>query len=173
METPDTKRLAARLIRTAPLVLLASLFSFNVLRCHAEADDPSVGHSSAIWRPVGLSGGGGMFSPSISPADPDLMMLNCDMSAAYISEDGGRNWRMIHHGQLRSDTRCRPAFHPTDRNVVYASSGGRLRVSHDRGKTFSPIGDLEESLFGEIAIHPTDPGLDAGRNAHWSLSAIG
>ena len=60
------------------------------------------------WEPVGLSGGGGMFSPAISPADPDLMMLNCDMSAAYLSEDGGRNWRMIHHAQLRSDTRCRP-----------------------------------------------------------------
>jgi len=38
------------------------------------------------WEPVGLSGGGGMFSPAISPADPDLMMINCDMSDAYISE---------------------------------------------------------------------------------------
>ena len=40
------------------------------------------------WTPVGISGGGGMFTPAISPADPDLMMLNCDMSGAYISEDG-------------------------------------------------------------------------------------
>ncbi len=77
------------------------------------------------WEPVGLSGGGGMFSPAISPADPNLMMLNCDMSAAYLSEDGGHNWRMIHHAQLRSDTQCRPAFHPSDPNVIYASSGGR------------------------------------------------
>ena len=66
------------------------------------------------WEAVGLSGGGGMFTPAISPADPDLMMLNCDMSAAYVSEDGGRNWRMVHQAQLRSDTRCRPAFHPTN-----------------------------------------------------------
>jgi hypothetical protein len=56
------------------------------------------------WQPIGISGGGGMFTPAISPADPNLMMLNCDMSAAYISEDGGRNWRMIGHAQLRSDT---------------------------------------------------------------------
>lgn len=109
------------------------------------------------WHPVGLSGGGGMFTPAISPADPDLMMLNCDMSAAYISEDGGRNWRMIHHAQLRTDTRCRPAFHPTDPNIIYASSAGRLRVSRDRGRTFSPLGNLEDRLAGEIAVGPTDP----------------
>jgi photosystem II stability/assembly factor-like uncharacterized protein len=109
------------------------------------------------WEPIGLSGGGGMFSPAISSADPNLIMLNCDMSAAYISEDAGHNWRMINHAQLRSDTRCRPGFHPSDSNIIYASSGGRLRISHDRGKTFSPIGDLRESLYGEIAINPSDP----------------
>ncbi len=109
------------------------------------------------WEPVGLSGGGGMFSPAISPADPDLMMLNCDMSAAYISPDGGRNWRMINQAQLRTDTRCRPAFHPSDANVIYASSGGRLKISRDRGRTFTPIGDLEQSLYGEIAVDPSGP----------------
>ncbi len=111
------------------------------------------------WEPLGLSGGGGMFSPAVSPADPDLMMLNCDMSAAYITSDGGRNWRMINQGQLRTDTRCRPGFHPTDPNVIYASSGGRLRVSRDRGVSFRPIGDLRESLYGEIAINPADPSM--------------
>jgi len=98
-----------------------------------------------------------MFTPAISPADPDLMMLNCDMSAAYISREGGRNWRMIHHAQLRSDTRCRPAFHPTDAAVIYASSGGQLRVSRDGGTTFSAIGDLREPLDGEIAINRANP----------------
>ncbi len=109
------------------------------------------------WEPVGLSGGGGMFSPAISPADHNLMMLNCDMSAAYISEDGGRNWRMINHAQLRTDTRCQPGFHPSNPDIIYASSSGRLRISRDRGMTFAPIGNLRESLYGEIAINPSDP----------------
>lgn len=87
------------------------------------------------------------------------MMLNCDMSAAYISEDGGRNWRMIHQAQLRSDTACQPAFHPTDSNLIYASSGGRLKLSRDRGKTFTPIGNLRDSLGGEVAINPAEPEL--------------
>jgi photosystem II stability/assembly factor-like uncharacterized protein len=98
-----------------------------------------------------------MFAPAISPANRNLMMLNCDMSAAYLSEDGGRNWRMIHHAQLRSDTRCRPGFHPTDPKIIYASSGGRLRLSRDRGQTFAPIGNLQESLQGEIAINSSNP----------------
>ena len=100
------------------------------------------------WQPIGISGGGGMFTPAVSPVDPNLMMLNCDMSAAYLSEDGGRNWRMIHHAQLRSDTACRPAFHPTDPNIIYASSGGRLKISRDRGMTFNSIGNLKEGPGG-------------------------
>lgn len=124
------------------------------------------------WEPLGLSGGGGMFSPAISPADPNLVMLNCDMSAAYLSEDGGHNWRMIHQAQLRSDTQCRPAFHPKNRDVIYASSGGRLRISRDRGRTFSPIGNLRESLSGEIRINPSDPNvlLAGTRDGHCHVS---
>jgi len=127
------------------------------------------------WGPAGLSGGGGMFSPAISPADPNLMMLNCDMSAAYISEDGGHHWRMINHAQLKSDTRCRLAFHPYDPDIIYASSGGRLRISRDRGRTFSPIGELRESLYGEIAINPSDPKvmLTGTRNGKCAISDDG
>jgi photosystem II stability/assembly factor-like uncharacterized protein len=129
-----------------------------ILVFHEEQSARSETPSKQIpWEPVGLSGGGGMFSPAISPADPNLVMLNCDMSAAYISEDGGRNWRMIHHAQLRSDTRCRPGFHPSEPDVIYASSGGRLRISRDSGKTFLPSGNLRESLYGEIAISPSKP----------------
>ena len=98
-----------------------------------------------------------MFTPAISPADPDLMMLNCDMSGAYISEDHGRNWRMIAHAQLRSDIACRPAFHPNDPKIIYASSNGRLKISRDRGRTFAPLGDLKEPLGGELAINPAEP----------------
>ncbi|MHB8860826.1 MAG: VPS10 domain-containing protein [Pirellulaceae bacterium] len=119
----------------------------------------AVRSQDVAWEPLGLSGGGGMFTPTISPVDPNLMLINCDMSGAYISRDGGHHWRMINHLQLRSDTGCRPAFHPQDPHVLYASSGGQLRVSRDGGETFAPIGNLEKSLGGEIAIHPVDPHL--------------
>jgi photosystem II stability/assembly factor-like uncharacterized protein len=114
---------------------------------------------ASAWQPLGFSGGGAMFTPAISPADPNLMLLNCDMGATYLSEDGGHNWRMLNHTQLRSDTRCRPAFHPTNPDTIYASSNGRLRVSHDRGRTFTPLAHLNEPLYGEIAINPADPNV--------------
>jgi len=113
------------------------------------------------WESLGLSGGGGMFSPAISPIDPDLMMLSCDMSGAYISEDGGRHWRMIHHLQLQGNTRCRPGFHPQDRNTIYMSDGrsGKLKVTHDRGVHWTAIGDLPESPTGLIYVSPEDPSV--------------
>ena len=146
----------------------------------ARAAEPA---APARWEPLGLTGQGGMFAPGISPADTDLMMINCDMSGAYLSTDGGRNWRMINQAQLRSDTSCRPGFHPANAGIIYASSGGRLRVSRDRGKTFAPLGNLKESLAGEIALNPANPDVllagthadrcwlstDAGTN--WTLCA--
>ncbi|MCB9894873.1 MAG: exo-alpha-sialidase [Planctomycetes bacterium] len=113
------------------------------------------------WRSIGLSGGGAMFCPAISPVDPKLMMVNCDMSAAYISRDGGHNWEMIHAEQLGGNTRCRPAWHPTERDTLFAAGEyyGRLKVSHDAGKTFEPIGNLPNGLRGEIHICAAQPDL--------------
>jgi len=85
------------------------------------------------------------------------------MSAAYISEDGGRNWR--HDSSRAASQRHRlppPAFHPTDPNIIYASSGGRLKISRDRGKTFVPIGNLKDSLGGRDRDQPFGPERIAG-----------
>jgi photosystem II stability/assembly factor-like uncharacterized protein len=111
------------------------------------------------WEPLGLGGGGAMFTPAISPCDGRVMMVNCDMSGAYITTDGGGSWRMIHHSQLRSNTRCRPAFHPRERETVFAANGwgGRLSVSDDLGQHWEAIGNLPRDLRGEIAIDPRAP----------------
>jgi hypothetical protein len=77
-----------------------------------------------------------MFTPAISPADPNLMMLNCDMSAAYISEDGGRNWRMIGHAQLRSDTDCRTAPQQQQSHAGEHASGPVPRLFDESGVGF-------------------------------------
>ncbi|MHC4252083.1 MAG: WD40/YVTN/BNR-like repeat-containing protein, partial [Planctomycetota bacterium] len=111
------------------------------------------------WEPVGFSGGGGMFTPAISPADPKLMMINCDMSGAYISENGGRDWRMLNCNQVRGNTRVKPGLHPTNPDVIYTARWGQLLVSRDRGRTFEKSGSIRDSFQGEIAISPDRPGL--------------
>lgn len=149
-------------LRLAPFALAAAV---GVSGCACGAGGPEAAAAGKVsvngWEPVGLAGGGGMFAPAISPVDPDLMMVNCDMSGAYISNDGGRHWRMIHHLQLRASTRCRPGFHPKDANIIYATDGweGRLKVSRDRGVHWEAIGDLPGGLVGEIAFDPEQPSL--------------
>jgi photosystem II stability/assembly factor-like uncharacterized protein len=110
------------------------------------------------WKPIGLCGGGAMYAPAISPANPDLMMLNCDMGAAYISRDGGLTWTMIDQGQLRTSTSCRPAFHPADTNIIYAAQAGvGLKVSRDSGIHWNSIKTPAGDLRGEIGIDPGAP----------------
>ncbi len=117
---------------------------------------PTRAQPARTWQPVGLSGGGAMFSPAISPADPSRMMVNCDMSAAYITQDGGATWQMISWSQLHANTRCNPAFDPRDPQTVFAADGGsRLKVSHDGGVHFEPLAEFKGELEGRIAIDPT------------------
>ena len=124
-----------------------------VPHCHAADAPPGI-----PWEPLGLAGNGGTFSPAISPVDPKLMMVNCDMSGAYLTHDGGRNWQMIHCSQLRSSTRCRPALHPTDARIIFAAQSGHgMKVSRDGGEHFEAVPGTPRDLLGEIAIDPGFP----------------
>ena len=81
--------------------------------------------ASQGWTSLGLGGGGAMYTPAISPVDPNLILLGCDMSGAYRTTDGGRNWEMIHYRQLNGSTTVRPAWHPTDPRMAWAADGWR------------------------------------------------
>jgi len=108
--------------------------------CIAAATAPAL--AAETWEPVGLCGGGGMFSLAISPANPVDMMLSCDMSEAFTSHDAGRTWQMIHHAMLRGNTRCAGVFDPKVRGRAIASGGwsSELRVTTDGGRTWTPYG---------------------------------
>ena len=113
------------------------------------------------WTPIGIAGGGSMFVPAISPLVPQRVMINSDMSAAYLSSDSGHSWRMVHHAQLGGNTRCRPAFHPVDEKIIYAASGwdGKLKVTFDGGQIWKDTGNIQGRLTGEIAIDPVNPDM--------------
>ena len=137
-----------------------SLIGLIILLVSSADYSPAAAPPSPVaWQPIGLSGGGAMFTPAISPRDGNCMMVNCDMSGAYISADGGMTWRMIHCTQLRSSTRCRPAFHPIQRETIFAASGGELKVTRDLGRHWQSIGNLPRDLRGEIAIDSGRPDL--------------
>ena len=59
------------------------------------------------WRILGPGGGGAQFYPAVSPHDPNLVLVACDMTGAYISEDGGKSWRLF---DLRSPVTFFPSI---------------------------------------------------------------
>jgi photosystem II stability/assembly factor-like uncharacterized protein len=108
------------------------------------------------WKPVGLSGGGGTEAHALSPHDPDLMFLQCDMSGAYRTEDGGKTWSLLPWQQLTGCPFCAPLFHPRNPRIIYAaySYAATLRVSRDGGRTFEPRG---RGLPGNLRLLAADP----------------
>lgn len=86
------------------------------------------------WRVLSPGGGGAQFNPTVSPVDPNLVLVNCDMTGSYISNDGGDSWRMFN---LRGVTRFF-VLDPLDSNVIYAANDGLYR-SMDKGRTWALI----------------------------------
>jgi photosystem II stability/assembly factor-like uncharacterized protein len=85
---------------------------------------------------LGIGGAGGMYTPSVSPYDPNFMLVSCDMSGSYRSVDGGKRWEMIHCAQLHSSRECKPLFL---KDGVIWISGGTPKISHDKGATWKPL----------------------------------
>ncbi len=47
------------------------------------------------FKIIGPGGGGAMFHPTISPHDPNTVLVSCDMTGSYITHDAGKSWRMF------------------------------------------------------------------------------
>lgn len=86
------------------------------------------------WKIIGPGGGGTMVAPTISPHDAQVVVEHCDMSGAYITQDGGESWRMFN---LRwgIDTF---AFDPGNPKRIYAG-GAALWRSDDTGRSWSMV----------------------------------
>lgn len=114
--------------------------------------DPSSGTAEEAWQPpslhgwtvLGPGGGGAQFIPTINPHDPSHVFVRCDMTAAYVSADAGRNWRMFNLRTVVRDFE----FDPNRPNTVYACNTGLYR-SNDRGGTWELLLPDPESVIGE------------------------
>jgi len=115
-----------------PLSLVAFVLMFVPLSDQpAIPDSPASAPRQDAWKILGPGGGGAQFSPTISPHDPKRVLISCDMTGAYISQDGGTSWRMFN---LRGTVRFF-VFDPNDAKTIYASTIGLWR-STDEGRTW-------------------------------------
>src|SRR5262249_17257920 len=83
---------------------------------------------------IGPGGGGATFHPTISPHDPNTVVVACDMTGAYITHDGGRSWRMFN---LRGVVRFF-VFDPLDPKTIYAGTRNLWR-SRNAGETWQLV----------------------------------
>jgi photosystem II stability/assembly factor-like uncharacterized protein len=88
------------------------------------------------WKVIGPGGGGGQFTPTISPHDTKDVLAACDMTGSYISHDGGESWRMFNLGN-RTDFFV---FDPVDPKVIYAKTvGPPTQMGKDRPLTVAGL----------------------------------
>lgn len=135
--------------------ILQSLLILSVILCLAKSDGSFLDvpfHS----EPLGLGGGGAMYRPVISPHNPNLMFVSCDMGGFYRSGDGGKTWTMIDGRQMSGSPDTPVAFHPTDPNTIYAYGFGALRISTDGGITWRPLTDNPPWRDNQVIAIGTD-----------------
>lgn len=88
------------------------------------------------WQVIGPGGGGGIFSPTISPHDTKSVLASCDMTGAYVSHDGAQSWRMFHLGGSVSFF----LFDSIDPKVIYVkTSAGVAQMAYDRSVSSSAL----------------------------------
>lgn len=88
-----------------------------------------------------------MFHPTISPHDPNTVLVACDMTGAYITHDGGQTWRMFN---LRGVVQFF-VFDPLDKNTIYAGTKALWR-SMDAGETWKLV-NPKPSAIQEIRMN--------------------
>ncbi len=94
------------------------------------------GAAEKSFEVLGIGGAGGMFAPAVSPQDPNLMFIACDMGGAYRSTDGGQHWEMLRCKQLSNSLRCRPLFL---KDAIVWVSGSTPKISRDKGDSWQPL----------------------------------
>ncbi len=95
------------------------------------------------WQILGPGGGGAQYRPTVSPHDPNRVFVNCDMTGAYITNDGGESWRMFNLRGVVSFF----VFDPLRPDVVYAKTIGLWRTT-DGGKTWNLIHPAPDNVAG-------------------------
>ena len=147
-----------------PVVSVLFLFSSygcggsDLQRQTKPADTPSAG-----WRVVGPGGGGGMFRPTISPHDGNLAMIHCDMTAAYITADGGASWRSVNLWTTPEDFEFDPVDPEVGVFLVMSSwRKGRLPQTNSRRMRWPFLRTLPRTN-----VSATSPSMTAGCCGSW------
>ena len=97
------------------------------------------------WTRIGPGGGGSTFIPTFSYSSPDRFMLRCDMTGAYLTDDGGLSYDLVNFpGGSHSF-----AYDPSDPKTILIGSKA-LNKSSDGGKTWERIFPAKQDVKKEL-----------------------
>ena len=109
-----------------------------------------------------------MFNPTISPHDPNTVLISCDMSGSYITHDGGRSWRMFN---LRGVVNFF-VFDPVDPKTMYAHATALWR-STDAGEHWNLVYPSPSAVKGvKMNSDHSDESILADPDPLSSISAM-
>ena len=105
-----------------------------------------------------------MYSPAISPHDPNDIFLVCDMGGQYRSADDGQRWEMQAAQSLVSTVKGKVQF-TSDPNILYTVRRsttnlndplwrGELAKSTDGGASWQAMSDPTESGVHRLEVDP-------------------
>ncbi len=140
-------RAAGLAVLWAAVCLLAALFAPLANSAEGRAG------KKPVFTVRGLGGGGGLYSPSISPYDANLVFAACDMGGVYRSENGGRGWAMLsaNHGLSEMHRAPKPVF--LAGRIYWITEKRRICFSDDDGRTWDvlPPGPWKNSVVVSLA----------------------
>lgn len=120
--------------------LLILIIAFNACKTSDNKRNPA----STTWEKLGPGGGGATFIPTFSHESPDNFMIRCDMTGAYITNNGGSSYHQVNFANGSSAF----AFDPNDKNIIYIG-GNFLHRSTDGGETWKQVFPKKENIIKE------------------------
>jgi hypothetical protein len=109
---------------------------------------PDTANQKDGWVILGPGGGGCVHTLTVSPHRPDTLVVSCDMTAGYITHDGGQIWCEFN---LKS-RQYAYAFDPLDPDTIYVGTTGLFR-SEDNGDTWRLIFPDPKTVTGETRLN--------------------
>ncbi len=121
-------------------LILSCLLGF--ISCKQQNTESETTKSS--WKLMGPGGGGSTFIPTISYHTPDNFLIRCDMTGAYLTQNGGESYDIIN---FPNGSSCF-AYDRNDAGVVYIGSSFLSR-STDGGDTWQRIFPKQNEIVSE------------------------
>ena len=99
-----------------------------------------------------------IYSFDIAPSNQDILYAGGETGGIWRTADKGLNWTLLTANVLH-DAIGAVQIHPSDPNVVYAGTSGKIIKTTDGGATWNTVYSENNLWTDAIAIHPDLPDI--------------